>query len=338
MPNNVLFFDADKELKKFARNCRIEGYNYIFFDEPFYFISPKKLNKYLDTQIISVFTHSKSIPNKKLDLFPNLKLITTRSTGFNHIDLTYCKKRGITVTNVPQYGAITVAEFAFGLLLSLVRKIPQASSDMRKSDIDLPFYTGIDLAEKTIGVIGTGSIGQHIIQLAQGFGMNVVAYDLYPNQKFKKMYVKSLDELYHLSDVISLNVPSTPENYHLLNKTAFSKMKKGVYIINTARGDLIDAGALYQAILKGKVAGAGLDVMENEEFLVHDEAETSPNWSNSDFLLTSAINLKLIQCLNVITTPHIAFNSEDAIRRINATTCGNIRAFLSGKPVNMVKV
>jgi len=335
MAKNILFFDADEDLRTFAKDCPIKGYNYIFLDEPFYFISRSKLEKYRESEIISVFTHSTSIPNKKLDLFPNLKLITTRSTGFNHIDLDYCKKRGIAVTNVPQYGAITVAEFAFGLLLALVRKIPRASEDMRRADIHLPLYTGIDLAGKTMGVIGTGSIGRHIIQLAQGFGMKVLAYDLYPNPALKKLYAKSLDELYAASDVISLNVPSTAQNHHLLDKTAFAKMKDGVYIINTARGDLIDASALYQAIRKRKVAGAGLDVMENEDFLVHDEAETSANLNNSDFLLTSAINLKLLQCPNVIATPHIAFNSHDAIRRINATTCENIRAFLAGKPINL---
>ncbi|MGN0919480.1 MAG: NAD(P)-dependent oxidoreductase [Alphaproteobacteria bacterium] len=330
----ILFFDADNDLREFVQECPIKGYEYVFFDEPFYFISPKKLEEYTESEIISVFTHSTTIPNEKLDLFPNLKLIATRSTGVNHIDLDYCKKRGITVANVPQYGAITVAEFAFALLLSLVRKIPRASADMRRADVQLPLYTGIDLAGKTIGVIGTGSIGRHIIQLAEGFGMNVLAYDLYPNPELKKLYVKSLDELYEASDVISLNVPSTPENYHLLNKQAFAKMKKGVYIINTARGDLINAEALYQAIRKGKVAGAGLDVMENEDFLLHDETETAVNSHNSDFLLTSAINLKLLQCPNVIATPHIAFNSYDAIRRINATTCENIRAFLGGKPIN----
>lgn len=332
----ILFFDADEDLKKFAQNCKIDGIQYIFFDEPFYSIKQKKLEKFSDSEIISVFTHSSHIPNEKLDLFKNLKLITTRSTGVNHIDLDYCKKRKISVCNVPNYGAITVAEFAFGLLLSLTRKIPKASFDMRHGNVFLPNYTGIDLNGKTIGVIGTGSIGRHIIQLAQGFGMKVIAYDLYQNPSLEELYASSLNELYQKSDVISLNIPSTSENRHFLNKDAFSKMKKGVYIINTARGDLIDASALYQAIKKGIVAGAGLDVLENEDFLLHDEAETSSNLKNSDFLLTSAINLKLLQCPNVITTPHIAFNTHDAICRINATTCENIRAFLTNKPINLV--
>ena len=165
--------------------------------------------------------------------------------------------------------------------------------------------------------------------------MKVIAYDLYQNPSLKELYTNSLNELYQKSDVISLNIPSTPENRHFLNKNAFSKMKKGVYIINTARGDLIDASALYMAIKKGIVAGAGLDVLENEDFLLHDETEISPNLKNSDFLLTSAINLKLLQCPNVITTPHIAFNTHDAICRINATTYENIRAFLNNKPINV---
>ena len=333
---NILFFDSDEDLKSFAKNYPIKGVQYIFFNEPFYCIKPKKFSNFLDSEIISVFTHSSHIPNEKLDLFQNLKLITTRSTGINHIDLDYCKKRNISVCNVPNYGAVTVAEFAFGLLLSLTRKIPKASFDMRHGNVFLPNYTGIDLNGKTIGVIGTGSIGRHIIQLSQGFGMKVIAYDLYQNPSLKELYTNSLNELYQKSDVISLNIPSTPENRHFLNKDAFSKMKKGVYIINTARGDLIDASALYMAIKKGIVAGAGLDVLENEDFLLHDETEISPYLKNSNFLLTSAINLKLLQCPNVIATPHIAFNTHDAICRINTTTYENIRAFLNKNPINLV--
>ncbi len=332
---NILFFDADKEIRKFAVSCPCQNCKYLFFTEPFSDISLKKIEPYLDTRIISVFTHSSLLDNKRLALFKNLKLIATRSTGFNHIDLNYCQENGILVSNVPQYGACTVAEFSFGLILNLQRKIIQANQDMRSNIVQMPDYTGFDLSGKTIGIIGTGSIGQQMINIAQGFHMNIVAYDLYHQKNLEKFYVSDLNELYQQSDIISLHIPSTKENYHLLDKKAFHKMKTGVLIINTARGDLIDSMALYKAILKEKVAGAGLDVVENEDFLLRDEAETSPNLSNQNFLLTSTINLKLMQLKNVIMTPHIAFNSFDAIRRINAQTCQNIQSFLKGNPINL---
>ena len=175
-----------------------------------------------------------------------------------------------------------------------------------------------------------------MIKLAQGFQMNVIAFDIFQKKELKDLYVNSLDELYQNSDIISLHIPSTKENYHLLNENAFQKMKKGVVIINTARGDLIDTQALYNALKNGTVGGAGLDVLENEDFLIHDDIETSNLFKDRDFLLDSALNLKLLQFKNVIATPHIAFNSIDAVNRINETTCQNIQLFLKGKIQNSV--
>lgn len=333
---NILFFDTDKQLRDFAEDHPIENVNMVFFDKGLNAISPKVLEPYLDARIISGFIHSETLSNDKLDLFPNLKLIATRSTGFNHIDLEYCKKRGILVENVPSYGATTVAEFAFGLLLALARKIIESKNDMAHNRIETSNYMGFDLMGKTLGVIGTGSIGRHMIQIAQGFGMKVIAYDPFQNPALKDLYVSDLNTIYQESDIISLHVPSTPENYHMINEAAFNQMKKGVIIINTARGDLIDTQALYFALRKGIVAGAGLDVLENEDFLLHDEVATSPRMSDNDFLLDSAMNLKLLQFKNVIATPHIAFNSIDAINRINATTFDNIANFIIGKITNNV--
>lgn len=332
----ILFFDSDARLKQHAKKYLQNESDFEFFNTSLNTISKAKLEPYVDTEIISVFIHSETLSNKKLDLLPNLKLIATRSTGFNHIDLDYCKQRGIDVVNVPRYGEVTVAEFTFGLLLDLARKIIRAESDMKHNRVDVSNYMGFDLAGKTIGVIGTGSIGQHVIKLAQGFGMHVIAYDLYPKPEYKKLYAKNLDSLFRKSDIISLHVPSTPENIHMLDQKAFSIMKKGVIIINTARGDLIDTQALYQALRVGQVGGAGLDVLENEDFLVHDEIMTSSRLKDNEFLLDSAMNLKLMQFDNVICTPHIAFNTKDAIDRINDTTFENIKNFLKGKIVNSV--
>ncbi len=335
---NILFFDTDALLRAYAAAHPLPDVNPIFFDESINAVSASDIEPYLNTEIISVFTHSETIPTTTLDKFPNLKLITTRTTGFNHIDLAYCKSRGIAVTNVPRYGEATVAEFAFGLLLALSRHIIQGRNGMAHAHVELEKYMGFDLMGKTVGVIGTGSIGRHFIKIAQGFGMNVLAYDLYPNPTLNDLYVDSLDTIYEKADIISLHVPSTPENYHLINETAFDKMKEGVMLINTARGDLIDTQALYAALRDGKVGGAGLDVLENEDFVISDEAMTAAGAraKGTEFLLDSAMNLKLLQFKNVIATPHIAFNSIDAINRINATTFETIVAFQNGTLLNSV--
>lgn len=334
--NHILFFDADNLLKNFLQNKNIPDYQFIFFDKDINSVSNAEIAPYLESPIISVFTHSSLIDNKQLDKFKNLKLITTRSTGYNHIDLEYCKKRSITVCNVPQYGETTVAEFAFGLLLALARKIIQGRNGMAHNHVEISNYMGFDLYGKTIGIIGTGSIGRHMIQLAQGFGMNVIAYDPYPTMSLKDLYVPTIADIFKQADIISLHVPSTPQNHHMLDEMAFGMMKRGVIIINTARGDLIDTQALYCAIRSGIVGGAGLDVLENEDFLIHDDVLTCPRATDRDMLLDSAMNLKLLQFRNVIATPHIAFNSIDAINRINATTFNNIMAFLKDEPMNRV--
>lgn len=332
---NILFFDSDKALELFLKDNPQKNFNPILFSKDFNNVPLSKLKDYFETtEIISLFPHSEMLSNERLDKFPKLKLITTRSTGFNHIDLDYCKKRGICVMNVPRYGEVTVAEFAMGLMLALSRKIIRARHDMAANRIRMSDYVGFDLMGKTLGVIGTGSIGSHVIKLAQAFGMNVLAYDLYPKPEFKDLYVQSLNDIYKKSDIISLHVPSTPENVHLLDKKAFDKMKDGVVIINTARGDLINTQALYQALKSKKVGAAGLDVLENEDFLIHDEIMTSPHLKNPEFLLDSAINFKLLQLKNVIATPHVAFNSSDAVNRILQTTMDNINGFLKGKNLN----
>ncbi len=333
---DVLFFNGDDILANYIKDNPSPLINPIIFEESLNHIPLKNIEKYQEAEAISIFVHSEAINNSRLDFFKNLKLITTRSTGYNHIDLDYCKKRGISVLNVPRYGESTVAEYAFGLLINLARHIIPGRNGMAHNHVEISKYMGIDLMGKTIGIIGTGSIGRHMIQLAQGFGMNILAYDIYPNKDYKHFYVKTLDEIYKNCDIISLHVPSTPNNHHLLDEKAFQKMKKGVIIINTARGDLIDTQALYTALKNGTVGGAGLDVLENEDFLIHDDIEISNLSKDKDFLLDSALNLKLLQFKNVIATPHIAFNSIDALNRINATTFDNILSFFNGKIKNNV--
>ncbi|MFA6324749.1 MAG: NAD(P)-dependent oxidoreductase [Candidatus Paceibacterota bacterium] len=295
-----------------------------------------------DAEIVSVFVNS-VVDKNIIDVLPNLKLITTRSTGFDHIDLTYANTKGIIVSNVPAYGSYTVAEFTFGLLLNLSRKINQANNHLcDNADFNIFSLQGFDLKGKTIGVIGTGKIGKNVINIANGFGMNVLAYDLYPDLTFAKennFIYKTLEEILAESDVLTLHVPYTKENHHLINKEKINLMKKGVYLINTARGELVDTEALIFGLKSGTIAGAGLDVLEGERDLKEEIdivscSEKSERVKDYKILLEDRV---LIDMPQVIVTPHIAFYSKEAESEIIKTTIENIKGFISNKLINIVK-
>ncbi len=336
----TVFFDVDGITRHYLEQHQICNSDVVLLEESMENISSQQHQLIKQAEIISVFVHTALRMNKEsLDQYPNLKLIATRSTGFDHIDLSYCKSRGIEVVNVPKYGEATVAEFAFGTLLSLARHIIQARTDMKNNFVRMNEYIGFDLYGHTLGIIGTGAIGRHVAKLAKGFGMEILAYDLYPSDEIRRIFnlqYVSLDELYAKADVITLHAPATKENYHLLDDRAFQKMKDGVIIINTARGSLIDPEALYRALASKKVGGAALDVLENEDFIIHDDIILKSQQIPKDFAMNTIVNARLMQLKNVLITPHIAFNSVDAVHRILDTTLQNINAFCKGKVQNSV--
>jgi len=336
----IVFFDVDHITRGYLQDKKMCDCDVIYLENSIENTDGATYEKIKDAEAVSVFVHTAAKMNAEiLDKYPNLKLVATRSTGFDHIDLDYCRRRGVEVVNVPKYGEATVAEYAFGLLLNLSRKIIDARNDMKNASVHINDYLGFDLYNHTIGIIGTGAIGRHVAKLARGFGMHVLAYDLYPNEEFQRIYninYVTLDELYAGSDVITLHAPSTAENRHMLNDSAFAKMKDGVIIINTARGDLIDTESLYKHIVTGKVAGAGLDVLENEDFLLHDDIILKDQDIGLDFAMNTIANSKLLQHKRVIITPHIGFNSIDAVHRILNTTIKNIESFFAGKTQNSV--
>ncbi|MBU0611850.1 hydroxyacid dehydrogenase [Patescibacteria group bacterium] len=304
-------------------------------------LTEENTEKALNAEIISVFINSE-INKNIIDALPSLKLIVTRSVGFDHIDVNYCKEKGIKVSNVPAYGSHTVAEFAFALLLNLSRKTYDAYHKLREgADFSIFDLQGFDLFGKTIGVIGVGKIGKNTVKIAKGFGMNVIAYDLYPDLNFAKennFVYKTLNEVLSESDVISLHAPYTKENHHLINKENISLMKKGVYLINTARGELIDTDALIWGLKEKIIAGAGLDVMEGErelkdEFEILAYADNAKKIEDYKILLEDRV---LIDMPNVIVTPHVAFYSKEAEEGILKTTAENITAFMTGNPQNLV--
>ncbi|PYV19069.1 MAG: hydroxyacid dehydrogenase [Acidobacteria bacterium] len=331
----ICFFELEDWELEALRKTRFEGQTVELSAEP---LGPRGLSREGDAEIISTFIHS-SLDAATLEKLPQLKFIATRSTGYDHIDLAACRERGIAVSNVPSYGENTVAEHTFALILALSRNIHKAFVHTLAHDIPFKELRGFDLAGKTLGVIGAGRIGLHAIKIAKGFGMHVVAFDTRREALLAEVlnfrYVE-LDELLAVSDIISLHCPYTSKTHHLLNLDNMRKVKRGALLVNTARGGLVDPAALARALDEGILAGAALDVLEGEE-LLKDERQILEQPLAQDKLRTLLLNHSLLNRDNVVITPHIAFNSREAVQRILDTTVENVRAFLSGKPQNLVK-
>lgn len=294
----------------------------------------------LDLEAAVIFVDSR-IAVKTLENLPELKFIATRSTGYDHIDLAACRARKIAVSYVPSYGDHTVAEFAFGLILSLTRKIYRAIDQIKETEtFALDGLRGMDLKGKIIGIVGVGHIGKEMIKIANGFGMKVLAFDPYPNEEFAAAqgfsYV-SLEKLLHDSDIVSLHCPLTPQTHHLVNHENIKFFKHGAYLINTARGGLVETEALVRALQDGTLAGAGVDVLE-EEGETEDELTflTKELYPKREDLKTMLQNHILMRMPNALVTPHLAFNSQEALERILSTTIENLKGFIDGKPINLV--
>lgn len=329
----IAFFEMeDWEEDRIAKG--LEGHHLEFFPEPLeHPVRPEAA----DASILSVFIRSR-VDRSAIERLPNLRFIATRSTGYDHIDLEACNERGILVANVPYYGETTVAEHTFGLILSLSRKIHKAYLRTSRGDFSLEGLRGFDLQGKTLGVVGAGRIGLHVIKIAKGFGMRVVAFDVKQDSLVAEVldfeYVP-LDELLRQSDIISLHAPLTPSTYHLINRDNLQKAKRGAILINTARGGLVDTDALIWALDEGILSGAGLDVIEGEE-LIEEEKQLLRAPQAEEKLRLVLRQHVLLRREDVVITPHMAFNSWEALARIVDTTVANIRSFLKGNPQNVV--
>ncbi|MDE2079251.1 MAG: hydroxyacid dehydrogenase [Patescibacteria group bacterium] len=292
-------------------------------------------------EVLCIFIDSK-IGAAELDRFPALKLIATRSTGFDHIDLAECGKRGITVSTVPFYGENTVAEFAFALILALSRRVIDADERVRaKGRFDQEDLRGFDLAGKTLGIVGCGHIGVHAIRMGNGFGMKVLGFDIHRDDAFAKKLnftYATLEELLAQSDIISIHVPYNKHTHHLIHSGNVGKIKKGAYLVNTARGAVVETEALVAALKDGILAGAGLDVLEEEGELADELALLTSPHPNEELLKTTLANHYLIDHPRVIVTPHVAFNTTEAVTRILDTSIANIQTFENGAPSNVVKI
>ena len=252
-----------------------------------------------------------------------VKALLLRSAGFNHVDVKAAEDK-ILILRVPSYSPEAVAEFAMGMILTVNRHTHKAYNRTRDFNMSLNGLMGVDLYQKTAGIVGTGKIGQAMIRICNGFGMRVLAHDPYPNSKLDAEYV-SLDELMSGSDMISLHCPLTSETRHIINRQTIENMKQGVYLVNTSRGGLIDTDALIDGLVAGKFGGVGLDVYEEEEGIFYED--------KSGEIMQDENLARLMTFPNVLITSHMGFFTREAMQAIAAVTMENAYALENGLPL-----
>ena len=319
MAYTIAFFGS-KPYDEASFNEKNSGYGF----ELRYYKGHLNLNNVILTQgvdAVCIFVNDTADAEVIRQLAANgVKLLALRCAGYNNVDLKAAAENGITVVRVPAYSPYAVAEYTVALMLSLNRKIPRATWRTRDGNFSLHGLLGFDMYGKTAGIIGTGKIAKKLIAILRGFGMNILAYDLYPDYNFAREHqvvYTTLDELYRSSDIISLHCPLTEQTKYLINDYSISKMKDGVILLNNARGQLVNEVDLVEALASGKVAAAGLDVVSTEPIKADNP---------------------LLKAPNCIITPHISWAPKESRRRIMDCTVENIRAFLNGKPVHVVNM
>ncbi len=332
----IYLFESNQEDRQYLeRYCFGEELH--FCEEPLTRVEQvEKIAK--NAEVVSVFIHSK-MTAEIIDALPHLKMICTRSTGYDHINIPAASSRSIPVCNVPTYGENTVAEHTFALILGLSRNVYKAYARASQGDFSLRGLQGFDLKGKTIGIVGTGHIGMHVAKIAAAFEMVVIGYDPKPNNAMADVMgfeYTDLDDLLQRSDIVTLHAPLAESTHHLIGAHNIYKIKRGALLINTARGELVDTVALLDALDKKHLSGAGLDVLEGESNLSEESMLRGDDTVSREALQTTLRNLALLRRQDLLITPHIAFDSREATDRILDTTIENIKAFRHGSPKNTV--
>lgn len=332
----MLIFDFRESEREFFERNEFKDFDITFIEGPLNEMTQLSEDEWNETDIISVFITS-ALTEDVIRKFKNLRVISTRSTGYDHIDVKFCTQKNIAVFNVEQYGHTAVAQYTIGLITALVRNMFPAYFSMQKNLINHAEFEGRDLKNLTLGLIGAGAIGGGVAKVAAAIGMRVLVYSYKQSEELKDI-VEFVDyeTLLKESDIISLHIPANSETRHILNSTSFNKMKEGVYIINTARGELIDIVALYENLVNGKIKGAALDVIECENVTFSGDLLPELKDANSKCITSALITEKLMGLKNVIMTPHIAYNTKEAVETLLRTSFNNIRDYTKGMDTNRV--
>ncbi len=329
----IALFGAQDYDKYFFNKINDEhrlGFSFKFFEKN---LTEETVSLAKGIKVVCVFVND-TVNAAVIDtLYKNgTRLLALRCAGFNNVDLEAARGK-LSVVRVPAYSPYAVAEYALGLMLALNRKITRAVCRTRSGNFSLNGLLGFDMHEKTIGIVGTGKIAKVLIQLLEGFKVNLLAYDIFEDKEFAKAHgvrYTTLDELLEKSDIISLHCPLTPETRYLINENSIRKMKEGVLLINTGRGQLVDTAALIEGLKEQRIAGAALDVYEREgEYFYRD---------CSNHVLQDDLLARLLSFNNVIVSSHQAFFTREALTNIATSTLESVQAFLANKPLlNEVK-
>lgn len=322
----IIFFDIkDYDREFFEKYGKNYNYEMSFFKSR---LSLENVHLTKGYDVVCAFTND-DIGKETIDAMAEngVRLLAMRCAGFNNVSLKDIHNR-FKVVRVPAYSPHAIAEYTIGLILAVNRKINKAYVRTREGNFSINGLMGVDLCGKTAGIIGTGKIGQILIKILKGFDMKVIAYDLFPNQKVAEElgfeYV-SLDELYANSDIISLNCPLTKDTQYMINRRSMLKMKDGVILVNTGRGQLIDSADLVEALKDKKVGAVALDVYEEEEDYFFEDKSTQ--------VIEDDILGRLLSFYNVLITSHQAYFTKEAVEAITVTTLNNIKDFIEGKPL-----
>lgn len=322
----IIFFDIkDYDREFFEKYGKNYNYEMSFFKSR---LSLENVHLTKGYDVVCAFTND-DIGKETIDAMAEngVRLLAMRCAGFNNVSLKDIHNR-FKVVRVPAYSPHAIAEYTVGLILAVNRKINKAYVRTREGNFSINGLMGVDLYGKTVGIIGTGKIGQILIKILKGFDMKVIAYDLFPNQKVAEElgfeYV-SLDELYANSDIISLNCPLTKDTQYMINRRSMLKMKDGVILVNTGRGQLIDSADLVEALKDKKVGAVALDVYEEEEDYFFEDKSTQ--------VIEDDILGRLLSFYNVLITSHQAYFTKEAVEAITVTTLNNIKDFIEGKPL-----
>ena len=342
MAINMLVLEyRDNEQKFFAEN-KFDNFNIMFYSECLNkeFLKTLPQDVIDSTNIISVFINSE-VTEEVINSFKNLRIISTRSTGYDHINIDVARKRNIAVVNVENYGSTSVAQFTIGILITLVRRIIPAAACLKNiKEYGANEFSGRDITKLKLGVIGTGAIGAAVCRAAHCLGMKILGHDLNEKKELVDeigLSYMGLEDLLKNSDIISLHMPYTGNNYHMISKAQFDIMKEGSMIINTSRGEIIDLAALYEAMESKKLAGAALDVLMCESINFGCKNLTLKLNSLPMDCLNEAVYVgKLAKFDNVIITPHIAYDTQDSIDYILDKTMRMLMNVINGGKVERI--